>query len=467
MLDAAIIVLYFAIIIAIGFHAYRKRRASDSNGFFVAGRSGGVLLIAGSLCATFIGSSVVIGMVGRGYRMGLPGTWWLLVGAIGLAILGLFLAKKVRRVSLYTLPELVEKQYGGKAGLVASLVIVVSWIYVCAAQITAAGTVLNALLPSWDITALMAICAAVFVVYTVLGGQYSIIRTDFFQFGILIVGILVTLGLVLSEVGGVGGLKASLPSNYFSFPVNESFKWYDWVVMLILTGSVYVVGPDIYSRLFCARDEKVARTSTLSASLVAIPIAFIIVLIGMGAKVLYPDLITSAASAVRDSEGAFPMIIQNLLPVGISGLVVAALLAAIMSSADTVLLTTSTILGVDVYGKAFARADERRKLLISRIGVLVIGGLAFFVATQSKGIINALYNAYIIFTSGIVIPVVAGFYKDKLKVNSYGALAAIAGGGGTALGIKLAGVQNLELLGFGVCAILLFSVSWLTGGMKK
>ena len=458
MLDAIIIIFYFLLMLAIGLYSFKKKEASGSTGFFVAGRKAGLPLVAGSLAATFIGASVVLGMVGRGYRMGLPAVWWLLVGAIGLVILGLFFAKKVRRVGVYTLPELVEKQYGGKAGLAASLVIVAAWISVCAAQIVAAGSVLHALIPSWDISALMAICAAVFVIYTFLGGAYSVIRTDLVQLIIIIVGILVTLGLVMHDVGGIGGLKASLPADYFSFPVNESFKWYDWVVMLILTGSVYVVGPDMYSRLFCARDEKVARSSTFTAALVAIPVAFIVVLIGMGAKVLYPSIA---------SEQAFPMIIQNLLPAGVSGLVVAALLAAMMSSADTVILTTSTILCVDIGGKAFPHVDERRRLLITKGGILVIGVFALLVAMNSQGIINALFNSYTIFTSGIVIPVVAGFYKDKLRVNSAGALAAIVGGGGTALVIKLAGVHHLELVGFGVCGILLFGVSWLTGRMKR
>jgi SSS family solute:Na+ symporter len=470
MLDGIIIAFYFLLMLAIGLYSFKKKEASGSAGFFVAGRKAGIFLVAGSLAATFVGASIVLGMVGRGYRMGLPAIWWLLVGAIGLVILGLFLAKKVRRVGVYTLPELVEKQYGGKAGLAASLVIVVAWISICAAQIVAAGKVMGVLLPSWDVNALMAICAAVFVIYTVLGGQYSVIRTDLIQLVIVVVGIVVALGFVLSEVGGISGLKTALPSDYFSFPVNESFKWYDLIVLLILTGSVYVVGPDMYSRLFCARDEKVAKKSAFTAAVVAIPIAFIVVLMGMGAKVLYP--------ALSSSEGAFPAIIQNLLPAGVSGLVIAALLAAIMSSADTLLLTTSTIFGVDICGKISPRIDERRQLLISKVGVVIIGILAFFVATRSTGIINSLYNSYYIFTSGIVIPVVAGFYKDKLRVNSWGALAAIVGGGGTALGIKLAGnitladgrlIKNLhlDLLGFGVCAILLFSVSWLTGRMKR
>jgi len=161
MLDGIIIGFYFLMMLAIGLYSFKKRSASDSAGFFVAGRKAGIPLVTGSLAATFIGSSVVIGMVGRGYRMGFPGAWWLLVGAIGLIILGLFLAKKVQRVGVYTLPELLEKQYGGKTGLVASLVIVAAWISVCGAQILAAGTILRALIPSWDVSWLMAICALV------------------------------------------------------------------------------------------------------------------------------------------------------------------------------------------------------------------------------------------------------------------------------------------------------------------
>jgi len=452
LLDLAIIIIYFLGMLAIGVYVYRKRQASSNDGFFVANRSGSTPLILGSLCATFIGASVAVGMAGLGYSKGLSGAWWLLVGAIGLLILGLFLARKVRRVGLYTLPELVEKQYGSKAGFVASILIVVAWIAVIAGQIIAAGKILTVLLP-YDLSSLMAIAAAVFILYTALGGQYSIIRTDFAQFAILTVGILISLGFVLVRVGGISGLTASLSPEYFSFPVSINFGWYDLVLFLILTGSTYIVGPDIYSRLFCARDEKVARSSVLWAALIAIPVAFVVVLIGMGAKVLFPEIA---------SEQAFPTVIENLLPVGVSGLVVAALLAAIMSSADTVLLTTSTILSQDIYKRISPDMSERKSLIVSRLGVVIIGVLALVVALELKGVISSLFLAYTIFTSGLVVPVVAGFYKDKLKVNSVGAIAAIIGGGGTALAINRVGVEHLELLGFGVCIVLLFGVSWIT-----
>ncbi len=461
MLDTIIIILYFLVMIGIGAYAYLKKETSSNDGFFVANRSGSTLLITGSLCATFIGASVVIGMAGRGYTMGLAGAWWLLVGAIGLLILGLFFARRVRKAGLYTLPALVERQYGSGAGFAASILIVVAWVAIIAAQILAVEAILSVILP-FDVSSwiLMAVAATIFIIYTVLGGQYSIIRTDFVQFAILIVGILIALGLVLNDAGWIGGLRDSLDPDFFSFPVSGSFGWYELVTLLILTGATYVVGPDMYSRLFCARDGNVARSSALLAGAIAIPIAFIVILIGMSARVLFPDISASQA---------FPTVIENVLPIGVSGLVVAALLAAIMSSADTVLLTTSTILSQDIIRKLYPNMTEGRSLFISRIGVLVIGALALVVALELEGIISSLFLAYTIFTSGVVIPVIAGFFKDKLKINSIGAMAAIIGGGGTALVInrldhydKLGGIEHLDLVGIGVCIVLLFSVSWIT-----
>jgi len=213
----------------------------------------------------------------------------------------------------------------------------------------------------------------------------------------------------------------------------------------------------MYSRLFCARNDNVAKKSALSAALITIPVAFIIVLIGIGAKVLFPDIA---------SEQAFPTVIKEVLPIGVSGLVIAALLAAMMSSADTCLITTSTIFTVDIYKRIFPKMSERKTLLVAKLAVLVIGGLTLAVALQLNGIINSLLLAYTVFTSGVVLPVIAGFYKDKLKVNSIGVVAAIIGGGGTALAIKQllhkGQFDPMNLIGFGVCAVLLFGVSWIT-----
>jgi SSS family solute:Na+ symporter len=445
--------------IAVGIYAYRRKKTDTCDGFFVADRRGSTLFIVGSLCATIIGASVTLGMAGLGYSLGLPGAWWLLAGSVGLFILAFFFARKVRGFGLYTLPEMLEKQYSSKAaGVTASILIAVSWLAIIAAQIIAAGKILSILLPNVDASLVMVVSAVVLTLYTFLGGQYSVIRTDLVQFGIIVVGVIVCLGLVLRDVGGIGVLHTSLPSKYFSFPTNVSFTWPNLVTLLILTGSTYVVGPDMYSRLFCARDEKVARKSAFSAALIAIPVAFIIIFIGIGAKYLFPDIA---------SEQAFPTVIKEVLPIGVSGLVIAALLAAMMSSADTCLITTSTIFTLDIYKRVFPRMSERKTLLVAKLAVLVTGAITLAIALRLNGIISSLLLAYTVFTSGVVLPVVAGFFKDKLRVNSFGVVAAIIGGGGTALGVKemlhRGQFDPTNLIGFGVCAVLLFGVSWISG----
>jgi len=458
LLDVAIIVIYFIAMLAIGIYAYRRKKTDTCDGFFVADRRGSTLFIVGSLCATIIGASVTLGMAGLGYSIGLPGAWWLLAGSAGLFILAFFFARKVRGFGLYTLPEMLEKQYGSKAaGVAASILIAVSWLAIIAAQIIAAGKILSILLPNVDISLVMVVSAVVLTLYTFLGGQYSVIRTDLVQFGIIVVGVIVCLGLVLRDAGGIGALHTSLPSKYFSFPTNVSFTWPNLVTLLILTGSTYVVGPDMYSRLFCARDEKIARKSAFSAALIALPVALIIIFIGIGAKYLFPDIA---------SEQAFPMVIKEVLPIGVSGLVIAALLAAMMSSADTCLITTSTIFTVDIYKRVFPKMSERKTLLVAKLAVLVTGAITLAIALRLNGIISSLLLAYTVFTSGVVLPVVAGFFKDKLRVNSLGVVTAIIGGGGTALGVKQllhrGQFDPMNLIGFGVCAVLLFGVSWIS-----
>ncbi len=449
-----IIILYFLAIIGIGL--WSKRKSSGRDGFFVAGRQGTTFLITGSLLATAVGGSVTVGMAGLGFEQGLTGAWWLLVGSIGLLISGFFFARKVRRVALYTLPELIEKQYGSRVALVASILIVIAWTGVVAGQIVAAGRVLSILGMGTTIF-WMIIFTAVFVTYACLGGQLSIIRTDVFQAAILFAGIFIALALVFSWVGGMEGLRVSLPPAYFSFPLSPEFNGKMLVSLLILVGATYVVGPDMYTRLFCAREEKTAQRSALLAAFLFIPLAFAIALIGMGAKVLYPGI---------SAEQAFPQVIAGVLSPGLSGLMLAALVAALMSSADTCLLSQSVILTEDIIKRFRPSLDEKKTILLTRSSILALGLVALGLALALKSVISSLLFAYTIFTWGVVVPVVAGFYKSKLKVTPQGALAALVGGGVVGLVGKIPGLNipfgdDLGLIGFAISAILLFGVSFI------
>jgi len=454
MLELIIIAAYLGGMIAVG--VVSRRRAREADDFFVAGRKGSSLFITGSLLATIVGGSATVGMAGLGFTQGLTGAWWLLVGSIGLVILGLFWAKTVRKFGLYTLPELVEKQYDGRMALAASVLIVVAWIGIVAGQIIASGKIMS-VLGIGDPLLWMVLFTIVFVAYTILGGQHAVIRTDTVQTVIIFVGIFGGLALLLSHLGGLSGLKGSLSPEKFAFPLSSQFGGVELIKFLLLIGLTYVVGPDMYSRLFCAKDGRTARVSVFWTALFIIPIAFGITLIGMGASALFPQI---------SPEQALPMVVKEVLPPLLGGIVLAALLCAVMSSADTTLLSASTILTVDIIGRFRPSLSQREILALSRRVIVVLGLGSLALALALKGVINALLFAYTIYTCGLILPVIAGFYKDRLRVTPSGALAAIIGGGSAALISKLLDIKYLDLGGLLISLLLLFLVSFIDNRRK-
>ena len=455
MTELVIITLYFLGMLAVGVVSRRKTKAADD--FFVAGRRSSSLLITGSLLATIIGGSATVGMAGLGFKQGLTGAWWLLVGSIGLIFLGLFFARKIRNFALYTLPELVEKQYDRRMALAASFLIVISWIGIVAAQIIAAGQILS-ILGMGSPALWMLIFTAVFVTYTVLGGQYAIIRTDTLQTVIIFAGVFGGLALLLSRLGGWEGLQSSLPPEQFAFPLSSQFGGTDLLTLLLLVGLTYTVGPDMYSRLFCARDDKTARASTFWTALLIIPIAFAITLIGMGAAAMFPEIAP---------EQALPMVIKEVFSPLLGGIVLAALLCAVMSSADTTLLSASTILMVDIIGWFRPSLNQEKVIPRSRWVIVLLGICSLITALALKGVISALLFAYTIYTTGVILPVIAGFFKSRLKVTPLGALVALIGGGTTGLISKLLGIKYLDLGALLLSILLLFLASFIDNRLKK
>ena len=473
MLPLIIVIIYFVAMIGLGLST--RKQAKNAGSFFVAGRSGSTLFITGSLLATIIGASATIGMAGLGFTRGLTGAWWILVGSVGLIVLGFLFARKVREYGFYTLPALVEKQYGRVPAMAGSLLIVVAWMGIIAGQIIAAGKIMAVLglgslvIGSFQIdgtTLWMLISTAVFIFYTVLGGQRAVLKTDLWQTIIIFLGIFSGLAFVLYKVGGFSGLKAGLPAAYFSFPVSEKFDAYQLINLLLLVGLTYVAGPDMYSRIFSAKDGQVARKSVFWTAGLLVPLALGITLIGMTAAVLYPNI---------TAEQAFPTVIKNVMPPVLVGLVLAALLSAVMSSAVTCLLSASTILTTDVIYKFKPSITEDKLLVISRWGIVILGLVALAVALLLKGIINSLMFAYTIYTAGLIPVVIASFFKEKLRVTSIGALAAIIVGGTTGLFIKIYS-NNLKNADFAalinlvpllISIVLLFTVSWVDHYLKK
>lgn len=451
MLDALIVVLYLIGMLAVGAYAARgMRRLSD---FFVAGRKVRTPALTATLCATIIGGSATVGMAGLGFKMGLTGAWWLLVGAIGLMILAVTFGGRVRRSAAYTLPELVGKLYDGRTRLAASVLITIAWLGVIAGQILAVGAILSTFF-GWSMVTSAVASTSIFLAYTALGGQRAVVRTDVIQFAMIVVGVcLLTAPIALARVGGLAGLEAGLPSGHFAFPTGPEMSAVGVVSLFLLVGMTYVVGPDIYSRLFAAKDERTARRSAVTTALFLVPLALSIVLIGMCARTLLPQI---------SPDQSIPMVIREVLPIWLGGIAIAAFLAALMSSADTLLMTTSTIAAWDIYKQHInPTATNKEVLRASRWMMIAIALLALLIALCVEEVISALVIAYTVFSGGLIIPIVAGFYREKIRVNSNGALAGVIGGGAAALIWKIFGMSTPDpiIVGMMACLVLLFGVS--------
>lgn len=430
---AIVLVGYLLIMILVGF-----RRTQTLEGFYLAGRSLKPAILTATICATILGASSTLGMAGLGFEEGLTGAWWMLSGVLGLIALSFVFAEKVRAAGCYTLPELVGAQYDQRARLGASALILVSWIGVIAAQIVASGKLLDALFGHGQ-TIFMIAAAAVFVLYTAHGGQRSIVRTDLLQFLVLLAGLVVITWRAL-EMTGPEVLSGQ------SFPTSPSRGVPAVVSLILIVGSTYLAGPDIYSRLFSAQSPDAARRSALLAGLVLIPIAFGITFLGICAHALFPEI---------GAEQAFPALMsETLSPLG-QGVVAAALLAALMSSADTTLLTATSIFTLDLYRSFRPESSTSHLMKISRLGTVLLGSLALISALRLPEIIATLLSAYTVFAGGLIVPVVAGFYRDRLGLTPEAALAALVGGGGAAFFLG----QRWPLLGMAASAVLLFSVS--------
>ena len=474
MIDLLIVGAYFALMLGVG---WRARRGSPES-YWVAERRYDTFPVTASLVATVFGASSTVGIIGLGYSRGLTGAWWSLIGGVALLPFGFFLAGKVRRLEVFTLPDILHRAYGRKVSLAGGTIIALAWCGVVAAQVVAGALLLGSVFSIGFSSALIAV-TVVFVLYTLWGGQLSVIRTDSWQIFLFVGALLATLFLVLVAGLQDGMLRAGVPAGHLSFPTSPGFGWYQVLVFYpLIVGMPYLVGPDIYSRVLCARSEASARNAALSAGLVVIPLSLLLATLGLLIRSLFPGL---------SPEAALPAAITSLAPLGVKGLIVVGVLAAIMSSADTTLISASTILSLNVVGPLLA-LEKSQQLRLTRMFVVLLGFLAWGIANFQQGIISSLLLAYTVFVGGVALPTLASFWRDRLRVTATGAFWAVVLGGATAiLGEARDGAFLQALVGEGgervlasmlgpeygsilplvVSALSLFGVSWARRGKDR
>lgn len=459
--DLLVVGAYFAAMLAVGW----RSDARSPEAYWVADRRYGAVPVAASLTGSIFGASSTVGLVGLAYERGLTGAWWALTGALFLVPFALFLAPRVRRLGVITLPDILLRAYGPRVALAGAVVIGVAWCGVVAAQVVAGGLVLQSVL-HLPLQGALAVVATVFVLYTFWGGQPSVVRTDFWQLLLFLAGLGIMLALALRAVTGQAPGLEGIPAGHLDFPVAAGFGWYELLVFYpLIVGLPYLVGPDIYARVLSARDERTARRAALASALFVAVIALLLALLGVLIRARFPGLAP---------ERALPEAVVALAPVGVKGLVVAALLAAVMSAADSTLISAATILSRNVVaplvnggpeGGSRAHLGPEGQLALTRVFVVLVGAVAWGIAAFQQGIIASLLLAYTVFVGGVVLPTLASFWRERLGVTPTGALWAVGLGGGLAV---LGAVARGGILGPGYASLLPIGVSGLAlvGGSR-
>ena len=412
-----IIFCYLVGVISIG--TITRKKAKTTNGFFLANRSIGWKTLAATITATTIGGSATIVAGGRIYALGLPGLWYDLGGAIGLIVLGFFLAKKIRKTSLVTLPDIAGSLYDAKVRYAAAVLILITEIAWVALLIQASSLILSVMLPI-DYLSILLFTSSIFILYTLVGGQYAVIYTDVLQFLIMLIGICILAAplLLLQALPHLHTIAAS----QLQFPVNNTIGFLGVTSIFFMMFLPHVVGPDIYSKILSAKDGKHARTGTILSGVFKLIFSLAIGVIAVAAMVL-PEIQQSLTNPYL----AIPTAVSTLHPV-LAGFILAAFLSTMMSSADSCLLSAGTILSVNI--------TKKNNVITSQLGILLIGAAALLLAVYHSllgDILDTLQLAYTVFTAGLTLPILFGFYKEKTNVTVNGALWSLILGGGSSL----------------------------------
>ncbi|MBN2724238.1 MAG: sodium:solute symporter family protein [Deltaproteobacteria bacterium] len=418
-LDYTIIFGYLFFLVLVGVYFGRNQKSVDE--YFVGERKIGHWHIGFSVVATDVGGGFSIGLGGLGFAMGLSGSWLLFTGLVGAFLSAVFLIPVVKsigdRKGFLTFPDFLESRYDKRVRLIAAFVSGIGYAGFVGGQILA-GAKLSTAAFGINLYAAVGIMALVVIGYTALGGLKAVIFTDTIQWGVLLAGLLFfALPVALIKVGGFTGLKSSLPPSYFSF-TQISFKLFmTWMLTII---PIWFVGMTLYQRIYASTDLKSAKKAWFIAGLLEWPImAFSGVVLGMCAKVMFPAV---------EPEMGLPLLISDVLPMGIMGVVLAAYFSAIMSTADSCLLASSGNFVNDIYQKYICKnAPPEKVLRISKITTVVIGGASVTIALVIPSVLKVILLAYAFMVSGLFVPVVGGLFSKK--VSPAGALASMIAGG--------------------------------------
>ena len=424
IVDIVVIAAYFVLLGGIAYWAARKEKNVSSD-YFLASRDVGWLAVGASLFASNIGSEHLVGLAGTGAASGLAVGHFEWLASFILLLLGWLFVPFYLRSGVYTMPEFLERRYNPAARSYFTWVSIVGYVLTKISVTLFAGGIVMRAVTGYDFWTSAVILIVITGLYTIFGGLRAVIYTEVMQAVVLIVGSITLMFIGLNAVGGWSGLRASVPPDFFSMWKPSDHKDFPWTGVVfgapILGIWYWCTDQHIVQRVLAARNIQDARRGTILAGYLKILPVFIFVLPGIIAAALYQDV----RSGMADS--AYPILVTRLLPIGFKGLVLAGMLAALMSSLASAFNSVSTLLTWDVYRKWRPNATEARLVFVGRVTtvILVLVGLAWI--PMMKYVSPQIYIYLQSVQAYIAPPIAAVFLLGILspRLNGRGALAAL------------------------------------------
>ncbi len=426
-LDLIIVVGYLVLVLAIGFIFSRQLGDGSKSQYFLAGRNVGWIAVGASIFATNISSEHFIGLAGSGASRGLAVSHFEWMAVFTLILLGWVFVPIYWRLGIYTVPEFLEKRYNRASRMYLTGVSLVAYILTkISIMLFAGGLVLHTML-GWDLYTSAVIMIILTGVYTIIGGLSAVIYTQLIQAVFLVVGATILTISGLHEVGGFSGLKQALPGEYFSVFKPMSDPDFPWTGILfgapILAIWYWIADQYIVQRVLSARNLNSAQSGTLLAAFLKLLPVFLLVIPGMTAAALYPE---------ARGDQAYAMLLTNLvLPMGLRGLIVAAVLAAIMSSLASVFNSASTLFTMDIYKTTHPGVSERKLVLVGRLATTIMVISAILWVPLTKMITENMY-VYLQSVQAYISPPIAAVFilgVFSKRCNGYGAFITLITGG--------------------------------------
>ncbi|MEE9225803.1 MAG: sodium:solute symporter family protein [Bacteroidota bacterium] len=454
-MSVSFIVIVLYLIVLMGVAIYKSRIVKTQDDFMVAGRSVSTWYLVGTLVATWIGSGSLFGGAGLAFRVGFSQLWMSAGAWVGILVV-YFLAGKVRRIAQYSVPDILERRYNKWARLLGSTAVIIAYMSIAGYQFRGGGRLLNVVTGIEPFWGALITCGAI-VLFTLLAGMVSIVAIDVFNGLLMLFGVALAVPLMLGSVGGLTEVTSSLPADHFEvFGQNNAF----WAMGLFFPTFLLLLGESsMYQKFFAAKDEGTARRSVVGMLIGVILIETLLTVVAVVSSskyfsdpayygvqgdqeivqfheslkpehdpsVISPETREQNSRMEAQTEIIILQVAHTELPLFAGTLLLGAALAIIFSTGNTFLMIPSTNVTRDIFQRFInPQASQSTVVRFQRIMIVLLGALAFVLATFFKTILDMAFYAYTMVGAGLTPALLAAFLWKR--VTPAGGVASIAAG---------------------------------------